>query len=676
MTGQPNRLAAAETHKFAGTEIDRGKKLSFRLNGRVIEGFAGDTVLSAVLAAGIGAIGLRGGEPIGISERFAPAVVPAAAAADPAAALPMERTPALPGLDLVTLGSLRQRLAARSPLARLRRWLGGPGHTLDLRIDDPDLLAGDWRNLQPRTLIETDTVVVGGGVAGMTAAVAAAAAGDRVVLVERTPTLGGDARYFGSVDSEEPPEVAIARLTLDLARGGVTVLTRAEAFALAGTSVHAHAIAVEGDRAVPRALCIEAKRVVLATGALECRPAFAGNRAPFVGGATAAFRLADRYGVWPGRRALFSTTSNFGYRLALLAKDAGVQVQRIADTRLNPQSRFVDFVKASGITLAHSLIPKAAIPAGGRQATLAVSFAVAIEDISQETAPIQTDRLVVAGNWQPDLSLWLMAGGACGWNQEAHWLEARGTLEHVALAGSAAGYRNGSACMQSGQAAVAGLRGRTVAPIDDRQIDAVFESPDGQSRGVPMERSGRCRAYLGGGAGFAPCGGGGARQHGLSAAAAQRQVLDLDEIATSVRLGELPAAEAGRVAAERCLAPGRIADSGWRLPPRPAHGAAEPAIPAYLAGRFGPKPRLCVIGTADARLFETGCLLFANSDEADPAKAAGVVVGPAPGRSEGGLALIEKAPRGAQVRYFARDGGAPVPVEVRETLPESGPEAG
>ena len=513
----------------------------------------------------------------------------------------------------------------------------------------------------------------GGGGAGWGGAGPAAAAGDRVVLLERTPSLGGDARYFGSVDNEEPPEASIARLTQELGRSGnVTVLTRTEAFALAGTCVHAHAVEVEGERPVPRALCIEAKRVVLATGSLECRPAFPGNRAPFVGGATAAFRLADRYGVWPGRRTLFSTTNNFGYRLALLARDAGVQVQRIADTRLNPQSRFVDFVKASGITLAHSLIPKAAIPAAGRQGTLEVSFAVAIDDISQETTPIQTDRFVVAGNWQPDLTLWLMAGGAAAWNPQAHWLEARGTLAHVALAGSAAGYRNGSACMQSGQAAVAWLRGRRVAPIEDRQIDVVFESPDGQPRGVPMERSGKHHAYLGGGAGFAPYGGG-ARQHGGSAATALRQALDLDEVATSVRTGELPEAEAGSVAAERCLAPGRISDSGWRPAPTAAQGAAEPAIPAYLAGRFGPKPRLCVIGTADARLFETGCLLFANSDEADPAKAAGVVVGPAPGGSEGGLALIEKAPRGVPLRYFARDGGAPVPIEVRETLPCPGP---
>ncbi|HEY0919042.1 hypothetical protein, partial [Devosia sp.] len=64
--------------------------------------------------------------------------------------------------------------------------------------------------------------------------------------------------------------------------------------------------------------------------------------------------------------------------------------------------------------------------------------------------------------------------------------------------------------------------------------------------------------------------------------------------------------------------------------------------------------------------------LFANSDDSDPANAAGVVIGPAPGRSDGGLAVLEKQPRGAGMRYVARDGGAPVPVEVRETLPYEG----
>lgn len=667
MNRQPNRLAARPDHRFGGSEIDRGKPLSFRLNGRVIDGFAGDTVLSAMLANGIAAVGQRAGEPLGLGERFAPAVLPATAANDPAAALPMERMPALPGLDLVTLGGLRERLAAGSLAARIRHWLWGPAPTLNLRIDDPRAPCGNWRALQPRTPLRADVVVIGGGVAGMSAAIAAAAAADSVILVERTPTLGGNARYFGAVENEEPPDAAIARLAGELAGlGNVTVLVRTEAYALAGTTVRAHQIEVDGNRAVPRSLVIEAGRVVLATGAIECRPVFAGNRGPGVSGATEAFRLADRYGVWLGRRALFATGNNYGYRLALLAKDAGIDVQRIADTRLNPQSRFVDFVKASGITLASSLVPRAATPAQRGQAGLSVSFAVAIEGISRETNALHAEQLVTAGSWQPELSLWLMAGGRSRWKAAANWLAAEGKIEHVALAGSAAGYRNTAACMQSGQAAVAMLRGRAPKPVDDPQIEAVFETPDGRPPAIHAGTSGKSRPYLGSGCSFAVHEGDGARHGHLSAAAAQRQALELDEVAASVHVGELPAAEAGDVAAERCLGPGVIADSGWRLQvPAAAAGAT---VPAYLAGRFGAKPQMCVIGTADARAFEIGCLVFASSDEADPARAVGVVVGPAPGSSAGGLALIGKAAAALEGSLFARDGGGPVAIEVRERL--------
>ena len=669
MSRQPNRMSAEAAPKFAGVDIDRSKPLSFRLNGRVIDGFAGDTVLSALLAAGIETMGLRAGEPLGLSERFAPAVVPAASAGDPTAALPMERTPALPGLDLVTLGSLRERLASHSLTARLRRWLRGPGHTLNLRLDDPLALAGSWRDLQPRKVLDADTVVIGGGIAGMSAAVAAAAAGDRVILIERTPALGGNARYFGTVDGEEPPEAAIRRLSAHLSGlDNVSVLTCTEAFALAGTTVRAHQVQVEGDTLAPRSLTVEGKRVVLATGALECRPSFPGNRAPGVSDATAAYQRALRYGVWLGRRALFSTNNNFGYRLALLAKDAGIQVLRIADSRLNPQSRFVDFVKASGITLASSLVPMTAVPPKGGLPGLSVNFAVAIEGISQETAPIHADHLIIAGTWQPDLSLWLMAGGRCTWNARAGWLEARRGLDRVALAGSAAGYRNGSACVQSGQGAVAELHGRPARPIDDQQIDPIFESPDGHPLAGPVSVAGKFHAYLGSGFGLAARAATANSKHGSALpTAAQRHALDLDELAGSVQAGELPPDEAGAVAGERCLGPGLIADMGWRVPPAAAVAGA-PEIPSYLAGRFGPRPQLCEVATADARLFETGCLIYSNSDETDPAKAVGVIVGPVPGKRSGGLALLGKAASGADARYFARDGGGTVPVSVAERL--------
>jgi sarcosine oxidase subunit alpha len=666
---QPNRLPAADTHKLSGTEIDRSKPLSFRLNGRQIEGFAGDTVLSAVLASGVEAVGLRAGEPIGLTERFAPAVLPAGSAADPATALPMDRMPALPGLDLVTLGSLRERIAAAGPLAKLRHLLVGPGRSLNLRLDDPALLGGAWRELAPRTTIDTDTVIVGGGVAGMTAAATAAAAGEIVVLVERRPALGGDARFFGTIEGEEAPDTAIARLSAQLAQmPSVTVLTRTEAYGLAGATIRAHQVEVQNGRASGRSLLINAKRIVLATGAFERLPVFPGNRSPRIGGAAAAFHRADRYGVWLGKSTLFNTPHNFGYRLALLAKDAGMEVERITDARVNPQSRFIDFCKASGITLAGGLAPTAAVPAKGRPGGLSVHFAVTIEDISQQTAPIHADQFIAGGGWQPELSLWLTAGGGCAWDAAAGSLQAQGKLEAVALAGAAAGFRNSSACMLSGRSKVGELLGRPPLDIEDRQIEAIYETPDGPTPVNPARETGKGRAFLGSGFGLAARTLTKSRREPASVVTVHPQTLELEEVAAAIQVGDIPRSEAAIVAAERCLGPGMITGSNWRPPSPVAQESPIAAPPAYLTGRFGPSPQLSIVGVGDARFFEPGCLIFLRSDDTDPAKAVGVIIGRAPGGRSGGLAMVGKPPTGVGARLYVRDTSGPVPVELLERL--------
>jgi pyruvate/2-oxoglutarate dehydrogenase complex dihydrolipoamide dehydrogenase (E3) component len=53
-----------------------------------------------------------------------------------------------------------------------------------------------------------DVVIVGGGTAGLTAALAARSAGARVALVEREPRLGGDCTFYGCVPSKALLEIA------------------------------------------------------------------------------------------------------------------------------------------------------------------------------------------------------------------------------------------------------------------------------------------------------------------------------------------------------------------------------------------------------------------------------------------------------------------------------------
>lgn len=661
MKHQPNRLPADAKQDFGGGAIDRGKPLTFRLNGRRYEAFAGDTVLTALLAAGVDTAGTYHGEPITIDERFAPPVL-MRGASDPTLAMPMDRVPVVPGLSLTTLGPHQSALSLSRFAPRLMSLVGRHGRTLGHKLDDPRAIEGAWITRAPERTIEADTIVVGGGIAGMAAALAAADAGGRVVLIERRGELGGDARFFGAVGDQESPEAAIARLgTKIAATPSITQLPFTEAFALAGRTVRAHQVAVDNDRPQPRVVAITAPRIVLATGAAERLPIFPGNRAPGVSGAVAAFNRANRHGVWLGRRTVFATPHNFAYRLALLAADAGIEVQRVADTRPAPQSRFVDFCKASGITLATGLAPRAAEP-GSDAAALKVAFAVSIEGAAGDTAPMTTALLVASGAWQARLALWLVAGGGCAWNEERRHLDARGHLEGVALAGAAAGHRGLPACIRSGEHAVATLLGNDAPPIEDLQPDAIYESHDAPTP-IAAWRVGRGAAFLDGGITFTtrPT----PRKEG-GTSAGELHGLSVGDVAASVEVGLVPAADAGIIAAERCLGGGEIADSGWRVTVASADNT-PPTVPPYLTGRFGPKPQLAIVAADDGRNFDAGCLLYPSSDLSDPMRAVGAAIGRAPG-GNGSVVVASRNAIAEGAALFLRDTSGPVPVRLVEKL--------
>lgn len=628
---QVNRLPADAAHGFGGGAIDRDKPVSFKLDGRTIDGFAGDTVLTALLANGIHAVGTHANSPVGLDERAAPMLSSRGA---PGLVLPADRILAVSGLDLVTTGAAE---ASRGLLGKLLSGLSPRQHdTLGLRLDQ--LPPAPWLDRAPDQTLEAEVLVVGGGVAGLSAATSVSG---RVILAERRPWLGGDARFFGAAGDDEKPDAAIERLA---AGHGAEVLLSTEVFAISGTTARAHQVSVAGGRLNARVVAIAARRIVLATGSFERLPLFAGNRLPGVVGAIAAFHRAERHGVWLGRRALFSTPGGHGYRLALLAKDAGLDVQRIADTRLGPVSRFIDFCKASGVSFTNGLVPQSAMQVKGRPG-LTVGFAVAIDDIVQETGLTETDQFVAGGALQPDLSLWLRADGPTVWDGTR--LVASGELPGVVLAGSAAGYRGIGACIASGKAAATGKP----ATIADPVIEAIYETPDAATPASPTIDP-RLPAYLDGGLTFAT-------RPADPESFIHPAALGLGELAAAVQLGAIPTASAGRVATERGVVGADIVDTGWRVPAV----AASTEQPAYLTGRFGPKPQLCVVTSADARFFERGCLVFLSSAIQDPAQAVGVIVGPAPDRGVGGLALIEREARKGETRLFVRDAGGAVPVE-------------
>lgn len=655
MRPQFNRLSAKAAEGFASAAIDRNRPLRFRLDGRQVSGFAGDSVLSAAIASGVDTLGLYDGHPMGLTPSASPAISLAGHENDPRHALSMARTPALDGADFVTLGARRT-----NPLSRLFL----PGRTLGIALDGKPGLDRPWRGLAGISEKGGDLVVIGGGVAGMEAALAAAKAGLYVTLVEASPQLGGHSGLFGTQDDEEPPEAGMARLRAAIAaHDAIEVFTHSHAYALRPGLVRIHRIGIVDEAPQASVLDLQTRFIVIATGSQERLPVFSGNRLPGIIGARDAYELASRYHVWPGETALFATASNVAYRLAMLASDAGIRIDRILDNRPGPNSRFIAFSRAYGLIQTQGAAVELAsiAKAGG---------AVAVRTNQAGADALRTERLLVCGGWQPDLTLWHIAGGVSRWSPERHRLEARGELEGIALAGSAAGYFTRRGCMESGRDAIDMLLNRPRKPVHDPQIDPLHESPDAPlSIGAPDENA--APAFLDAGPVFHPRPSPPRRswsdlfrrqppESGLLALSAAPQPLTIGVVAAGVDLGLIPAAAAGVVAQERValvvLPHARPQDIA---PVDDVPDAEE--IPPYLEGRFGQHAKLVNLVPDEPRQLGSGALVYRNSDPAGPLEAIGVVLRP---MGEGALALMEKAAADARLPVSVRDQGRAIAARI------------
>jgi sarcosine oxidase subunit alpha len=645
MRPESNRLPTTTGKGLVGAHIDRTRPIRFTIAGRVTSAYAGDTVLSALLAAGIDTIGTHAGQPLGLRAGAAPAIAYAAKASAPEHALPMERTPARDGAEY--------RIVAEGPAPGLIARLFQPGRTLGLTLA-PNSLVRPWRSIRGEAAQPTDLIVVGGGVAGMAAALAAAHAGLKVTLVEASPRLGGHSGLFGTQDGESTPEENVTALASEVAANEtITVLTHAEAFAIGEGLVRAHQLDVGGERVESRVIDLSARHIVLATGAFERLPVLPGNRLPGVTGAQEAFELAYRYGIWPGHSWLLATSGNPAYRLATLLAESNTSLDRILDGRDHANSRYIEFCKAYGFRQFPGTIPLAVTPSAGGRLSIELPHG----------EPVSVERLVLCGGWQPDLTLWHQAGGESRWNIRRERLEPIGEVPGLVLAGSAAGLFTRRGCVTSGIHAVDRLLGRTGQGVDDPVIDAFYETPDRQMhvadredapaptyldadttlmlRPAPPPRRRWTQIFRG------------AQNGPVRVLSEAPQPLSIGAICAGVGIGLIPPESAGIVAQERvALVP------LTRAEPSPQPAAQDiTGVPPYLADRFGPDATVTKLRHDPSRQLGSGALIFVGEDTLDPRQAVGVVLRTRDGKTE---ALVA-----ASVRHVVvRDLGQAIPAEV------------
>lgn len=186
--------------------------------------------------------------------------------------------------------------------------------------------------LNPPIHAETDVLVIGGGPAGMNAAIEAADNGLSVILLERNVVMGGQLskqthKFFGSEKHRAGTRgIVIAQELETLLKENKKVDIWMDSTALGYFKDGTVMVEKAGQVA-----SVKAKATIVATGAFEKNLVFPGNDLPGIYGAGAVQTLMNTEGVVPGKTAVMVGAGNIGLIVSYQLLQAGVRVAAIVE---------------------------------------------------------------------------------------------------------------------------------------------------------------------------------------------------------------------------------------------------------------------------------------------------------------------------------------------------------
>ncbi len=439
-------------HETLGSRINREAPVTFQFDGNRIHGFEGDTIASALLAAGISIVGRsfkyhrpRGLWGMGAEEPNA--IVDVRLGEQH---MPNQRATTVlikPGMDVRSVNASPSATRDRfSFMDRFNRFLPAGFYYKTFmafkwiwyepfirRMAGLGKVAASYAPSGdvPHVSASCEMLIVGGGPSGLSAARAAVASGKKVWVIDDGPDLGGSLRWRGGSINGEPWQSFMETVKSAIEQSGGRVISNATVWGVFDHNMFG--VWLRKPDGPDQGMKLRAKDVVIAAGAIERPLWFANNDLPGVMSLEAGFYYLQCFGVVPGKRIVIATANDASYASARAFEEAGVDVT-LLDAR--PQGPDQDGVRTfKGVSI---------LSAEGR---------TRVRNIVTGSGAFECDAVLCSGGFTPSVHLWCQAGGKLDWDEARDALIPHAGTCAFHVVGAAAGEFGLGAALNSGQQA-------------------------------------------------------------------------------------------------------------------------------------------------------------------------------------------------------------------------------
>jgi sarcosine oxidase, subunit alpha len=452
-----------------GEWIDRKRPVSFSFEGKTYSAFVGDSVSSALWAAGEKVLGrsFKYHRPRGIfslaNHDINVMVEDGVKTNMRADVLPVTDGMVLKAVNTAggvkndiysVLGLLAPLLptgfyykAFHTPRALFPMWESLIRRLAGLGVMNPNAA----RVMSPKQSLHCDVLVVGSGPAGLSAALTAAKHGASVILAEENPQLGG------SLNHDHGGERDAADLLEEL---------RAEVSANNNIAVQlsSYGAGWYTDNLVPLVgpsgmSKVRAQAIIVAGGAFEQPTVFRNNDLPGVMLGSAAQRLINCYAVKPFQRGVVLAGNAQAYRVALDLLKAGVKLAAVVDLRSAPDPQSAA-IEQCGVAVYRGHCIQEATGSSGVEGVRVCPWDGQGNVDQSRAVFIPCDGVAMSVGWAPAAALLYQSGGKMRFDAISQQFVPERLPENVYAAGRINGLYGLEGCLADGERAALAALGK------------------------------------------------------------------------------------------------------------------------------------------------------------------------------------------------------------------------